>query len=68
LRDLKERFEVYVHVKDDFVWIGSTDSMRAARDLILARALASEEQFTIYSEATQETTTVRAAECQSPSQ
>lgn len=27
LRDLKEdRFEVFVHVEDDFVWIGSTDS------------------------------------------
>jgi len=69
LRDLKEdRFEVFAHVDDDFVWIGSTDSMRAARDLIRARASASEEQFTIYSETTHETTTVRATECQSPSQ
>ena len=68
MRDLKERFEIYVHVKDDFVWIGSTDSMPAARDLIRARALASGEQFTIYSETTQETTTLRATECLSPSQ
>jgi hypothetical protein len=68
VRELKERFEVYVHVKDDFVWIGSADSMLAARDLIRVRALASEEQFTIYSETTQETTTLRAAECQQPSQ
>jgi hypothetical protein len=69
LRDLKEdRFEVFVHVDDDFVWIGSTDSMRAARDLIRVRVSASEEQFTIYSEMTHETTTVRATECRSPSQ
>jgi len=68
LRDLKERFEVYAHVNDDFVWVGSTDSMPAARGLIRARALASGEQFTIYSETTQETTILRAAECLSPSQ
>jgi len=65
LRDLKEdRFEVFVHVEDDFVWIGCTESMRAARDLIRARASASNEQFTIYSEMTHETTTVRVTECQ----
>jgi len=68
VRELKERFEVYVHVRDDFVWIGSADSMSAARDLIRVRALVSDEQFTIYSETTQETTTLRAAECQQPSQ
>jgi len=69
LRDLKkDRFEVFVHVDDDFVWVGSTDSMRAARDLIRARASASEEQFTIYGEMTHETTTVRATKCQSPLQ
>jgi hypothetical protein len=67
LQDLKDRFEVFVRTADDFVWVGRTDSMRAARDLIRSRAITSEDQFTIFSETTHEITTVRAAECRSQS-
>jgi hypothetical protein len=65
VQDQKDRFEVFFRSAEEFVWIGSTDSMSAAQDLIRARSIGSEDQFTIFSETTLEITTVRGDECRS---
>jgi len=56
-------FEVFRDGYPSLTWIGSTDSLHAARELIRVNAASPDERFIIYAVVSHERLYLRASEC-----
>ena len=56
-------FDVFRREQPSLVWIGSTDSLQAAHELIRSKAIGPSEQFIIYGVVTHIRVYLRAEDC-----
>ena len=56
-------FDVFRDVYPSLIWIGSTDSLYAARELIRVNAVSPDERFIIYAVVSHERFYLRAEDC-----